>query len=174
MITAEVIGGVIFRAVSRINGAGGKTPDMFCSPIILTSHPPHSIMGKAVLHVFAVVGAATTKGFRIIDFPIRAGGDAKGTFRKSDVIKLRQRAEPRGGTTETFPNVWRVHVVVVHVDIEDDAHVLQVAHAGDGTRLGAGLGKCGQQHASQNRNDCDDDQQFNQSEGFFHLDFSCC
>ena len=61
-------------------------------------------------------------------------------------------------------------VVVVVINVHDDAehHLLAVAHAADGAGLGAGLGEGGEKHAGQDRNDRDDNQQFNQSEGFLH------
>ena len=62
-------------------------------------------------------------------------------------------------------------VIVVHrVHVPDEAHLLEVAAAGDHAPFFARLAQGGQQHGRQNRDDRDDHQQFNQrkSQKTFH------
>ena len=64
----------------------------------------------------------------------------------------------------------RQHVVVVlRVHRKAKANLLQIACAGDGTRLLARLGQRGQQHRRQDRDDGDDNQKLNQGKMPFHV-----
>ena len=56
-------------------------------------------------------------------------------------------------------------IVLVRPDAESKADLFEVAHAFDALRLGLGLGQGGQEQASENRDDGDDDEQFDQCEG---------
>ena len=61
--------------------------------------------------------------------------------------------------------------VVLFVHVHANADLLEIRRAGNGARFVTCLGQGGKQHGGQNRDDCDDDQQFNQGEAqhFFHL-----
>ena len=71
-----------------------------------------------------------------------------------------------------FPVTNPVMSVVIAVDGIGQNDLLEVGEAGDGLRFRTGLRQSGQQHGGQNRDDCDDDQEFNQREVFFHVWFS--
>ena len=62
---------------------------------------------------------------------------------------------------------WDVGLVVVDVERDRDAELAQVIDAGDAPGFFPGLGKCWQEHGSENSDDGDDDEKFDKREAFF-------
>src|ERR1041384_5310808 len=70
---------------------------------------------------------------------------------------------------DVFPDcsgaIWKNVAVVIGVHADSHAQLANIACAFDRDRLGLGSGQGRQEHAGQNRNNRNDDEQFDQSEG---------
>ena len=104
------------------------------------------------------------------------GADEQFVFARIDGAEIRPPHEP-AILAGILVHVDKRNIagVVILIHGMGETHLLEIACAGDGLSLFTGLGKGGQQHGGQNRNDGDDDQQFNEREGDHSFDFvHCC
>ena len=128
-------------------------------------------------------GHGAAEDFYVAHVAAHADGPVKlvgGVVRVLEVVEILRPAAAVGVDADgavAVASVRHAAFIVRSIRSHGRADLLEVACAGDGERLVAGFRQRGEEHGGQDRDDCDDHQEFNQRElnqflafhGFFSL-----